>query len=136
MMISRKRAANINLDSIGFSASFICAIHCAALPILLTTISSAKLGILTNPLFEISMILISIIVGLSSLLPSYKIHKKMSPIALLFVGFLFIFSGHFLVSENLEPVVTPLGAFTVAFSHLINWKLAKHNDNCCSEIAA
>ncbi len=132
-MISRKSIKNINLDSIGFSASFICAIHCATLPILLTTISASSLSILANPFFEISMILLSIFIGISSLLPSYKKHKKLSPIFLLLLGFSFIFSGHFLVTENLEAVITPLGAFIVAVSHLLNWKLSKHNDCCCNK---
>ena len=136
-MISRRSVANINLDSIGFSASFICAIHCAALPILLTTISASNLGILADPSFEIFMIITSIIIGVSSLLPSYKAHKKTSPIALLFVGFFLIFAGHFLVSEDYESIITPLGAFIVAFSHLINWKLTKHNNHdCCVEKTA
>lgn len=128
-MISEENL-NINLDSVGFYASFICAVHCVAVPILLTSISAAKLGVLANPLFEIMMIVLSVIIGFSSLLPSYKNHRKIMPIIILAIGFIGIFAGHFIVSENYESIVTPIGAFTVAFSHLVNWKINKETHSC------
>ena len=120
------------LDSLGFSASFLCALHCASLPLILSAISASSFSFLANPFFETAMILVSIVVGISSLLPSYKNHKNIVPIASLMIGFSFIFSGHFLVSESLESVVTPIGAFVVAFSHLINIKYSKDMGHSCS----
>ncbi len=71
------------------------------------------------------------IIGISSLLPGYlKHHKKIAPIAFLLSGFTLIFIGHFLVRSRLEPVVTPIGALTVAFSHFLNWKFSKYNHSC------
>ena len=128
-MVEDKKV-KLNLDSVGFYASFICAVHCVAVPILLTTLSASNLGILANPLFEITMIAISIIIGVSSLLPSYRHHRKVTPIVILSLGFLLIFTGHFIVSENYESIVTPIGAFTVAFSHLTNWKLNRTTHSC------
>lgn len=120
----------VSLDSIGFSASFICAVHCATLPLILTWISASNLSFLANPVFEIFMIGISVFVGITSLLPSYKKHKKLFPILILLAGFTLIFSGHFLVSSYLESTITPIGALIVAFSHVINWRINKHNYNC------
>lgn len=134
--MNKKSILNFNLDSIGFSASFICAVHCAALPLILTGISASNLSFLTNPAFEIFMIILSVIIGTSSLLPSYKHHKKITPVLTLFLGFFCIFSGHFLVSSDLESVVTPIGAFIVAYSHLINWKLSKDDCHGCIEKTA
>ncbi len=124
-MISKIKT--INLDSIGFSASFICAVHCATLPLILTWISASNFSFLANPTFEIFMISISIIVGMSSLLPNYKKHKRFLPIFILLFGFFLIFSGHFLVSSKFESIITPIGAFVVAISHLSNWRINKHN---------
>jgi uncharacterized membrane protein len=78
------------------------------------------------------MIILSVIIGLISLVPSYKNHKKILPIAFLLTGFFMIFSGHFIVSEDFESIVTPIGAFTVAYSHLLNWKLTEKDCNQCS----
>lgn len=120
------------LDSLGFSASFLCALHCASLPLILTAISASSFSFLANPFFEVSMILVSVLIGLSSLLPSYKNHKNIVPIASLLIGFSFIFSGHFVVPDYLESIVTPIGAFIVAFSHLINIKYSKDMGHSCS----
>lgn len=126
---------SLHIDQIGFSASLICAIHCATMPIILSIISSMpSLFFLSNPLFEISMIALSIIIGFSSILPAYlKQHGKISPLALMLLGFCFIFSGHFIAIEELEPIVTPIGAFLVAISHFVNYKLLKSQSNisCC-----
>jgi len=71
------------------------------------------------------------IIGVSSFLPGYlKYHKKLIPIILLFCGFLIIFAGHFIVPAKLENIVTPLGALTVAFSHILNWKFSKNFNHC------
>lgn len=123
---------NFNLDSIGFSASFICAVHCAALPLILTFISASDLGFLANPVFEIIMIILSILVGLTSLFPSYKSHKKITPIVFLLIGFFSIFAGHFIVGESMESIVTPIGAFIVAYSHLLNLKINEKDCNHCT----
>jgi hypothetical protein len=123
---------NLHIDQIGFSASLICAIHCATMPIILSIISSTPLFFLSNPLFEISMIVLSIAIGFSSILPGYlKGHGKVLPLSLMLLGFSFIFSGHFIAVEELEPIVTPIGAFMVAISHFVNYKMLK----CSSEIS-
>ena len=120
------------LDPLGFSASLICAFHCSLLPILFTSISTSKFSFLANPSFEISMILVSVFIGLTSLLPSYRQHKNIIPIGALSFGFMMIFSGHFLVHEDLESIITPIGAFIVAFSHIINIKYSRMNHDCSS----
>jgi len=129
-LIIISRLKNLNLDSIGFSASFLCALHCAALPLILTGLSASSLGFLANPLVEIAMILLSIVVGIASLIPSYKKHRKLNAISLLLIGFFLIFSGHFLVLEHYEPIIIPIGALTVAMAHVTNWRSSKACDHC------
>jgi hypothetical protein len=128
----KKTISKINLDSLGFSASFLCAVHCAAMPLLLTALAISPLSFLTRPAFEISIIILSIIIGVSSLLPSYNNHQKIAPIFILLSGFCLISAGHFIVANIYEPVVTPIGAFSVAFSHLLNWKYSKISHLCHS----
>ncbi|MFN8672614.1 MAG: MerC domain-containing protein [Candidatus Sericytochromatia bacterium] len=119
-----------NLDSIGFSASFLCAIHCIFVPIFLTTLSASSLSFLSNPRIEFFMIIFSIFIALLSLIPSYKNHKSLLPIISVFMGFFLIFTGHFLVNENYEYIFTPIGAFIIAFSHIINWQKNKYFIQC------
>ncbi len=118
-----KKKFKINLDKIGFSASFLCAIHCAFLPMIITTLSLSQLEFLTNPLIELGIILFSIIIGTASLLPGYlKHHKKISPVIFIVLGFMIILGGHLFVDESFEHIVTPFGAMLVAFAHILNWK--------------
>jgi hypothetical protein len=114
------------LDHLGMAASIACAIHCAALPLAITALPLLGLEFLANIWVEVSMICLSLIVGVVSLRLSYPKHKNIMPILILILGFLLIGTGHF-VFEHLEVVFVPLGGFTIAAAHLINWK---HSRSC------
>ncbi|MDO7742295.1 MAG: MerC domain-containing protein [Pedobacter sp.] len=114
----------LQLDRLGMTASTLCAIHCALVPIFLTALPLAGLQFLANEWVEITMIIVSVILGTLSLSISYrKQHKKVLPFFILFTGFALIGTGHFAGIESLEPVLIPIGGFTVAAAHLINWRL-------------
>jgi len=112
------------LDRLGMTASTLCAIHCALVPIFLTTLPLLGLEFLSNEWVEISMIIVSVLLGTLSLSMSYrKQHHKLLPFIVLFSGFALIAIGHFSGIESLEPILIPLGGFTVAAAHLVNWRL-------------
>ena len=112
------------LDRLGMTASTLCAIHCALVPIFLTTLPLLGLEFLSNEWVEVSMIIVSVILGTLSLSMSYrKQHRKLFPFIVLFSGFALIATGHFSGIESLEPILIPLGGFTVAAAHLVNWRL-------------
>ncbi|MET3115045.1 hypothetical protein AAKU52_002788 [Pedobacter sp. CG_S7] len=116
----------MNLDRFGITASTLCAIHCAVLPFMLTILPLWGLGFLANESIELTMISISIIIGVWSLGRSYWLsHRNLLPTLLLIFGFVFIASGHFLGIAVLEPILIPLGGFTIATAHLINLRLFK-----------
>ena len=54
----------INWDALGISASLACAIHCALLPLLLSSLPVFGVNILHNLKFEIIMILMALVIGL------------------------------------------------------------------------
>ena len=112
------------LDRLGMTASTLCAIHCALVPIFLTTLPLLGLEFLANPWVEMSMIVASVILGTLSLSLSYrKQHHKLLPFIVLFAGFALITVGHFTAFSSLESVLIPLGGLTVAAAHLVNWRL-------------
>ena len=49
----------MNWDALGISASIACAIHCAILPLFLTSLPVFGIEIINNELFEISMIVLA-----------------------------------------------------------------------------
>ena len=81
----------INWDVLGISASVACAIHCAVLPLILTSLPVFGVNIIENKRFEFSMIGLAFIVGFYSLWHGYKKHhQKKFPLLLFSVGISFL----------------------------------------------
>ncbi|RZL66148.1 MULTISPECIES: MerC domain-containing protein [Pedobacter] len=121
-----KNFKTVNLDKLGITASTACAIHCALLPFVFTLLPLWGLEFLATPALEISMIVLSLFIGIWSLSKSYrKIHHNQYPIIMLALGFAAIIFGHFSGIEILEPIMIPLGGFTIAGAHFFNLKLVK-----------
>jgi hypothetical protein len=113
-----------NLDRLGFTASTLCAIHCALLPIFITALPLLGLEFLANEWVELSMIVVSALLGTLSLSLSYrKQHRKLLPFLVLLTGFVLIATGHFCGIAALEPILIPFGGLIVAASHVVNWRL-------------
>ncbi len=115
----------LHLDFLGFSASFLCAIHCLAMPFVLTIGMFSGLTWLEAPLFEWSMLIVSITLAIWSLLPSYlRKHGNTKPLQILGVGIVFLVASRFPEGE-LEHWLTAAGGFLLAFAHWHNWKALK-----------
>ncbi|WKN44169.1 MerC domain-containing protein [Tunicatimonas pelagia] len=116
----KNKFVGLHSDFVGFSASLLCALHCAALPFLLTLAPLAGLQFLRNPWIEYTLILISFCIACYALIPGYRrYHRKPLALILVLLGFLLIGSGRFLEPES---VLTSSGAVLVAIAHLVNWK--------------
>lgn len=112
------------LDQFGMTASLACAIHCAALPFLITMLPLWGLSFLAERWVEITMICLSLLIGTYSLSTSYPKHKKLLPLLTLITGFALIAAGHYFI-ESLEAILIPLGGLTIAAAHLINWRYTR-----------
>ncbi len=64
----------INYDALGIAASVACAIHCALLPLVLTSLPVLGINIINNTWFEVFMILLAAAIGSYSLTHGYKKH--------------------------------------------------------------
>jgi MerC mercury resistance protein len=111
------------LDSAGMTASILCAIHCAIVPLLITILPLAGLGFLANPLIEWSMIVFALCVGTYAIGLSYlRTHHRLLPPILLVVGFLVIIIGHLFVHGWHEAIVVPIGGLLIATAHFFNFR--------------
>lgn len=112
---------SLYLDKIGITASVICAIHCAFLPVLITVLPLAGIGFMAKSRTESLMILLSILIAGVSLGSSYKLHQKYLPLILLLIGIVLIAIAHLFLPEKPGHFVTPVGGLTVAAAHYFNW---------------
>jgi len=114
----------INWDALGISASIICAIHCALLPVLITSLSVFGVDIIENIFFEFGMIILSLIIGIVSLSHGFKNHHhNFLPITL------FIFGITFLIFKEIwrfwQFPFLFLAVLLIIISHLLNYNLSK-----------
>jgi len=118
-----KRKYNSRLDNAGMTASILCAIHCAIVPLLITVLPLAGLGFLANPLIEWSMIIFALFIGVYAIGWSYfRTHRRLLPPVLLVAGFLVIIAGHLLVHGWHEALVVPIGGLLIATAHFFNFR--------------
>lgn len=107
------------------TASTLCAIHCAAVPVFLTSLPLVGLGFLANPWVEWGMIIVALVVGVWSIAGSFlNSHHKALPLVLLVIGFATIIFGHIFTKGWLEAVIVPLGGLAIAAAHFVNYKYA------------
>ena len=124
----------INWDALGIAASVACAIHCALLPLFLTSLPLFGINIINNIAFEIGMIVLAFAIGSYSLYHGYrKHHHRLFPLLIFSVGFVFLVMKQFFVRYEtwlLIPAVT----FIVS-AHFFNYKFCRihnhaHSDDC------
>ncbi len=126
MNFMKNSFAGAHLDFIGFSTSIACAIHCALLPFMISTLPFLGLGFLDNPWVEYSIILLSLFLALYALAHGYlRHHKKTLPINIVSVGFLLIGIGQTWSHAELEFILTPFGAVLIGLAHYVNWRLIR-----------
>lgn len=128
-MKSRRRYTN--LDRIGMTASTLCALHCAVVPLIFTFLPLAGFGFLTNPLFEWGMILLALLLGVASIFMAYfRTHRRALPLLLLLGGFAVIILGHMYLHGWVEAIIVPSGGLAIALAHYLNYKYV---DKCNAE---
>lgn len=126
-----------HLDFIGFGASFLCAIHCALLPFVMTIGLMGGLSWLTNPIIEIGFIVLSLGLAAISLYPSFKKkHHRSQALKIAGVGFGLLFLSRLVGHGNvLEIITVVVGGLLIAYAHYINWKLLKiYSSDCAPSI--
>jgi uncharacterized membrane protein YoaK (UPF0700 family) len=124
----------INWDAFGIAASVACAIHCAVLPLILSSLPLFGVNIIENQGFEFIMIALAFVVGVYSLYHGRKKHHhSYYPMLLFAAGISLLFIKSMLHSHSLMlllPAVT-----LVVIAHYLNYKLCRvhnhaHADDC------
>lgn len=124
----------INWDALGITASLACAIHCALLPLFLSSLPFLGIDIINNKIFETAMIALAFGIGSYALLHGYwRHHHKVLPVFIFFVGFIFLILKEFFIDYN-NWLLIPAVLFIVS-GHIINYYYChrakhSHRDDC------
>jgi hypothetical protein len=121
----------INWNALGVSATVACAIHCALLPLFISTLPLLGINILDNIYFEAGMILIALLIGGYTLLHGYrKHHHRLAPLACFAVGMSLLILNHFFPSKIIWLVI--LSSSLIILAYYLNWRYCRKAKHCHS----
>ncbi|WP_458069023.1 MerC domain-containing protein [Rhodanobacter sp. BL-MT-08] len=110
-------------DRVGATASFLCAIHCAALPFVLALLPLIGLQFLADHRFERGFVFFACALALVALIIGYRRHHRALPLMLAVPGLLLLIFGVTWaegISIIVHSVLVTIGGLLVASSHFIN----------------
>lgn len=124
-------------DRVGAVASFLCAIHCAALPFVLALLPFLGLSFLASHSFERGFVMFASALALFSLVTGYRQHRRPLALMLALPGLVLLIMG-VTFAENysiaLHSVMVTCGGLLVAAGHFVNLRthraLHVHNAQC------
>lgn len=118
-MISR--FFGLNFDFAGAATASICALHCAAFPVLIS------FGLVSNSAhnhtFDWALMSLGILIAGYILIKDFASgHRNILPIAIAAIGFITLFIG--IESHGEHFYLNVLGGLMIVGSHFLNWKLS------------
>jgi hypothetical protein len=126
--------SRVNWDALGITTSLACAIHCALLPMFLTSLPIFGVELMENTALEITMIVIAFLIGMYSLYHGWKKHHhSVVPIIIFSFGFTFLVAKVFFVEYERWLLIPAVGGIVAA--HILNYKSCRvhnhaHADDC------
>jgi MerC mercury resistance protein len=110
-----------SLDLVGASASTLCAIHCATLPLVAAALPTLGLGWVSSGPVEWGLVGSSGTIAFLALRKGHRIHGRQAPRLIALLGFFAVVVSIFL--ESMGGWVTALrvlGGFTMVLGHVLN----------------
>lgn len=132
-MTDDRRLARVHekLDTVGACLSFACAIHCVAMPFVITILPLLGLGVLAHSEFDTIMFITTISLASASLCWGTFVHRETRILFLLAAAILLFYVGGFHAHDTREAVFVGFGGFCLALGHFINRRLCKSCRHCC-----
>ena len=124
-------------DRIGATASFLCAIHCALLPFVLTVLPLLGLGFLAGHRFERDFVIFAATLALFSLVGGYRRHRRPFPLLLAVPGLLLLLLGVTWatdISIVLHSVMVACGGALVASAHFVNLAIDRRHAHAAMHV--
>ena len=120
-----KSIFNVNPDAAGFFTSLLCAIHCSAIPVMVSLGLVGSSSWLHNHMFDWVVIGTGVVIATYSLLGDYlKVHRNIMPLMMAVLGFAFSIIG-MIEHHGWMLVFSVVGGLLVASSHIVNHRLGR-----------
>lgn len=124
------------LDRAGMTASFLCALHCALMPLVVTLLPLLGLSFLASEPVEWALIGASATLGTFSLCLGFKEHRSRRALAVLAIALALLVMGrvshHHLQAQPWGVVLLVLGGLTMMSAHILNHYLCRSCRRCTS----
>lgn len=123
-------------DRFGATASLLCAVHCALLPLVIAILPALGLGFLADHRFEHAFIAFASVLALTTLVFGFRRHQHFRAFWFLVPGIVLLFAGIFVEFESsalLHAALVAMGGSLVAIAHVINLRLSHghvHSSAC------
>lgn len=125
-------------DRIGALASFLCAIHCAALPFVLALLPLAGLEFLADHRFERAFVVFACALALLTLARGYRRHGRPGPLLLALPGLALLLLGVSVGEQYpivLHSTLVTCGGVLVSCAHFVNLRIDRrvphiHGPSC------
>ena len=121
------------LDKTGMTASLLCAVHCAVMPMIITLLPLLGLGFLANDWLEWGFVGISAALGVASLCMGFRTHRSRRALWILGAGLALLVLGRIAEKNHMGVMGVPVvvaGGCTVAASHFLNRKMCASCHRC------
>ncbi len=124
----------VNWDAMGIAASTACAIHCALLPLFLSSLPLFGINIIHNTAFEAGMIGLALCIGSYSLYHGFnKHHHNLLPLVIFSSGFIFLVIKQFFVHYQTWLLIPAVSLIITA--HYLNFRFCRvhnhaHTEDC------
>ena len=125
-------------DRVGFIASFLCAVHCALVPVAIAVLPSLGLAAWLGEGFEEGFVIFASLLGLFTLASGYRRHRAVRALGLLVPGLAVLWFG--VLYAPLHHSVLPhalamtLGGSLVGLAHLANLRLVHVHSASCGHL--
>jgi uncharacterized membrane protein YoaK (UPF0700 family) len=122
----------INWDALGITTSIACAIHCAVLPLFLSSLPLFGVNIIDNLYFEYLMVLIAFVVGMYALYHGRKKHHhRKLPMLVFTVGILLLLAK--VIWHQWQLWLLFPAVFFIVTAHYLNFKFCRVHDHAHAE---
>ncbi len=114
------------VDQLGVITSGLCAVHCAAIPILLSFGFISTIGGSNHDWVEAIIVCFSFVLGSFSIYNGLKAHGNIFPQWLIAIGAFVVILG--IVGPFPNHLLSACGGVVLLYGHWINWQKTTHLD--------